>query len=83
MEAAARQEQPTLKLLEGYLTKQQLCEELDITLRTERKKRQLGEAPPYVVLCGEVLYPVDRFRKWLSDRIVVPVRSGCATQRMR
>jgi hypothetical protein len=57
------------RLLEGYLSDAELCEQLDIIDRTARRWRQTGEGPPYVKIGVSVFYPVEDFHKWLKKRI--------------
>jgi excisionase family DNA binding protein len=57
------------RLLAGYLTVSEFCNQLEITERTARKWRQSGEGPPYAMVGGTVYYPAAQFQKWLEKSI--------------
>jgi hypothetical protein len=59
-------------LLEGYISDEELCQQLDITDRTSRKWRQTGEGPPFVKVGHGIYYSIDEFQRWLKKRTVDP-----------
>jgi predicted site-specific integrase-resolvase len=57
------------KLLAGFITEAEFCQQLGITIRTARKWRQTGEGPPYATVGASIYYPAAQFQKWLQKRI--------------
>ena len=55
-------------LLNDYLTEQQLAEQLDVTIRTLRKWRSLGEAPPETRLGKRIYYSRRSALSWIQAR---------------
>jgi hypothetical protein len=58
------------RLLEGYVSGEELQLELGVGGRTLRKWRQVGSGPPFVKVGHNFYYPLDEFRKWLKKRTV-------------
>jgi predicted site-specific integrase-resolvase len=57
-------------LLGDYLSEHQLAKELGVTIRTLRKWRSLGEAPPVTRLGKRIYYARRQARAWLETRQV-------------
>jgi hypothetical protein len=43
--------------------------------RQQRRLRQLGLSPPYIILNRRVFYPIAGFRQWLEANTRQPVRT--------
>jgi hypothetical protein len=68
---------PTSRLLEGYLTEEQLARETDKSCRTLRAWRQKRIGPPFVMWGATVLYPRDGFSAYLKSLEQAPrLRNG-------
>lgn len=52
-----------------FLTRGQLCERLQVTVRTLCKWHETGKAPPSVKVGGAVRYPEKFLGKWLEARL--------------
>ena len=65
-------------ILEGYITENEFCDQLEISPRTSRSMRARGEAPTYVTIAGRVFYSIAGIQKWLTNREKKPVRTGRA-----
>jgi hypothetical protein len=68
------------KLLEDYLTEDELAEELGVTVRTLQGWRQARKGPPWTRMggsenrAGRVLYPRPGISPWLQANTVQPAR---------
>lgn len=51
--------------------------------RQQRKLRQLGLSPPYVILNRKIFYPVAGFQRWLKSVTHQPVRVRVRTPHRR
>ena len=54
-------------LLDGYLTRSEICKELKIGERTLAEYDALGEGPPRRWLAGRWIYRQDLARVWLDS----------------
>ncbi|HXF53400.1 MAG TPA: helix-turn-helix domain-containing protein [Hyphomicrobiaceae bacterium] len=57
-------------ILAGYMTEQELADELDVTRRTLMNWRARGEAPPMTRIGLRIYYARDDVRKWLRSQRV-------------
>ena len=53
-------------LLDGYLTEQQLADELDVTIRTLRNWRAVGETPRPTRIGKRLFFARDDCQAWLQ-----------------
>jgi hypothetical protein len=53
-------------LLADYLPEKDLAAELDVTVRTLARWRELRIGPPYVTRGREIEYPITAARSWLA-----------------
>jgi hypothetical protein len=58
----------TSTILDGYLTKSRLAEELGTTKRTIDRWHQLRIGPPRTVIGRKILYRIEAVREWLESR---------------
>jgi hypothetical protein len=56
------------KLLDDYLTAQELTEQLGITLVTLKRWNRLGAGPPFLHIGRQRLYHREAARAWLRSR---------------
>ena len=56
-------------LLDGYLTRPELCKELKIGERTMANYDAMGEGPPRRFLAGRWIYRKDLAREWLNSAL--------------
>jgi hypothetical protein len=56
------------RLLDGYISDEDLQLELGIIDRTTRKWRQTGSGPPFVKIGRDYYYPIEGFKAWLKKR---------------
>jgi hypothetical protein len=63
-------------ILEGYLTAEQLAQQLGRDIKTIQRWRRLRQGPPFVKIGSVVLYRVEAVRNWLVDmeRVAAPRR---------
>jgi hypothetical protein len=59
----------------GHTPERETAEELNVSVRTLRKWRQIGEGPPYVEVGRQIHYRDESRAAWLKGREVRPVRS--------
>jgi hypothetical protein len=55
-------------LLDGYIGEHEYARQRGVSVRTVQKERQLGQAPPFVVLGKRVLYRRSGLEQWLLQR---------------
>lgn len=60
---------PVLAVLAGFISRLQLCEELDIHDATLRRWQREGKAPPHVKIGNKQYYHVGETRKWLLSKL--------------
>ena len=60
----------------GYTPESQTAEELNVSVRTLRKWRQLRIGPPWVEVGRQIHYGDESRAAWLKSREVQPVRSA-------
>lgn len=53
-------------LLDGYLSRDKLCEELGVTARTIRRYQSQPDGLPSTLVGGRKLYRIEAVRKWLA-----------------
>jgi hypothetical protein len=58
----------------GYTPESETAEELNVSVRTLRKWRQLRIGPPYVEVGRQIFYGNKSRAAWLKRREVQPVR---------
>lgn len=63
------------KRIRGYTPESETAEELNVSVRTLRKWRQIGIGPPYVEVGRQIHYGDDSRAAWLKSREVQPIRS--------
>jgi hypothetical protein len=76
--SAAKRQQRT-KRIPGYTPEAETAEELNISIHTLRKWRQLRVGPPWVQIGRQIHYPDDGRAAWIRSREVHPdelVRPG-------
>ena len=56
------------KILDGYITEDELARQRRVNIRTCQRDRALRRGPPYVVLGRQVYYRVEAVRTWLQDQ---------------
>ena len=59
----------------GYSPERETAEELNVSVRTLRKWRQLRVGPPYIEVGRQIHYGDESRAAWLRSREVQPVRS--------
>ena len=63
------------KCIPGYSPERETAEELNVSVRTLRKWRQLRIGPPYIEVGRQIHYGDESRAAWLRSREVQPVRS--------
>jgi hypothetical protein len=63
------------KRIPGYSPERETAEELNVSLRTLRKWRQLRIGPPWVEVGRQIHYGDESRAAWLKSLEVQPVRS--------
>ena len=63
------------KHIPGYSPERETAEELNVSVRTLRKWRQLRVGPPYIEVGRQIHYGDESRAAWLRSREVQPVRS--------
>lgn len=66
------------KLLEDYLTRDQLAAELNITTRTVSRWQDMPDGLPYVQVGGRILYRIASIKAWLESRERTPNKRRAA-----
>lgn len=66
------------KRIPGHTPEFETAEELNVSVRTLRKWRQLRIGPPYIQVGRQVHYPDEQRSAWLRSCVIEPVRSGRA-----
>jgi hypothetical protein len=76
----AKERAPRLrrKRIPGYTPENETAEELNVSVRTLRKWRQLRIGPPYIAVGRQIHYGDESRAVWLKSREVQPVRSDLA-----
>jgi hypothetical protein len=69
------QRRRAMKLLDGYLTEEEVAQQLGRTVRALMHWRRHGKGPPYVKMGYTVLYRAEAVRRWLEAQEVNPVRA--------
>jgi hypothetical protein len=64
------------KRIPGYTPEPETAEELNVSVRTLRKWRQLRIGPPYVTVGRQIHYGDQSRAAWLKSREVQPVRAA-------
>ncbi len=67
--APQRQNNPG-RILDDYLTRQELAAELDVSVRTLARLDAAREGPPSMSWAGRKIYPRERAQQWFESRIV-------------
>jgi hypothetical protein len=62
------------KRIPGYTPEPETAEELNVSIRTLRKWRQLRIGPPYIEVGRQIHYGDESRAAWLKSREVQPVR---------
>ena len=57
-----------ISFLDGYIGEHEYARQRGVSVRTVQKERQLGQAPPFVVLGKRVLYRRAGLEQWLLQR---------------
>jgi hypothetical protein len=70
---SAERQQPKRRIT-GYTGEPETAEELNVSIRTLRKWRQLRIGPPYVEVGRQIYYGDDARAAWLKSREIQPVR---------
>jgi phage terminase Nu1 subunit (DNA packaging protein) len=66
------------KILDDYLTRDQLAAELNITVRTLSRWQEMPDGIPHVQVGGRVLYRISSVRAWLEAKERQPNRRRAA-----
>ena len=53
-----------------FLTRDQICERLQVSKRTLWEWHKANKAPPFVKIVGSVRYPEKFLDKWLEQQLV-------------
>jgi hypothetical protein len=64
------------KRIPGYSSELETAEELNVSVRTLRKWRQLRIGPPYTEIGRQIYYSDESRAAWLKSREVQPVRAA-------
>lgn len=62
------QEPTTRLLLDGFLSREQLAQQLGLSLRTIDRWEALHKGPPRVCVGRTILYNTESVREWLRTR---------------
>ena len=62
-----------------YTPEPETADELNVSVRTLRKWRQLRVGPPYIGVGRQIHYGDESRAAWLKSREVQPIRSGRGT----
>lgn len=66
--------------LDGYISEREYARQRGVSVRTAQRDRQLGDAPPFVVLGKKVFYRLAGLEQWLLKRerasVCTPVRAA-------
>jgi hypothetical protein len=62
------------KRIPGYAPEHETAEELNVSVRTLRKWRQLGVGPPYIEVARQIHYGDESRAAWLRSREIQPIR---------
>jgi hypothetical protein len=73
-----RGKQPLKHKIPGYTSEAEAAAELNISVRTLRKWRQLKIGPPWVEIGRQIHYPDESRAAWIRSRVVQPVRTAAA-----
>ena len=68
-------------VLDGYVTKPELAEQLSKSERTLDRWHELRIGPPRIVIGRTVLYRIDAVREWLQAREQSDIRAPNAKAR--
>jgi len=60
-------------VLDGYLSREELAQQLDVNTRTIDRWESLGQGPPRVAIGRTILYKLDSVRDWLASRETLPI----------
>jgi hypothetical protein len=63
------------KRIPGYTPEPETADELNVSVRTLRKWRQLRIGPPYIEVGRQIHYGDESRAAWLKSREVQPVRA--------
>jgi hypothetical protein len=74
-EQKRKQRRPKRKRIPGYTPEPETAEELNVSVRTLRKWRQLRIGPPYIEVGRQIHYGDESRAAWLKAREVQPVRA--------
>jgi hypothetical protein len=66
------------KRIHGYTPEAETAEELNVSVRTLRKWRQLRIGPAYIEVGRQIHYPDEPRAAWLRSRLVEPIRGRAA-----
>jgi hypothetical protein len=66
------------KRILGYSSEPETAEELNVTVRTLRKWRQLQIGPPWTAVGRQIFYGDESRATWLKSREVQPIREQTA-----
>ena len=61
------------RILDDYLTRQELAEELEISVRTLARLDAAREGPPSMCWAGRRIYHRQKAREWFESRLVEQV----------
>ncbi len=75
--ATQRQDNPG-RILDDYLTRQELADELGICVRTLARQDAAREGPPSMCWAGRRIYHRERARQWFESRLVKQMASAVA-----
>jgi hypothetical protein len=71
---AERRRKQHARRIPGYTPEPETAEELNVSVRTLRKWRQLRIGPPYIEVGRQIHYGDESRAAWLKSREVRPVR---------
>ncbi len=73
--APQRQDNPG-RILDDYLTRQELADELGISVRTLARQDAAREGPPSMSWGGRRIYHRERARQWFESRLAKQMASA-------
>ncbi len=72
----------TGSLLDGYLTRAQLADELRCSERTIARYEQARDGLPYMIVAGRRFYQIETVKLWMQGRVVHPNPSRMKKERV-
>jgi hypothetical protein len=70
-------------VFDGYIRRDEFCDEFGISLRTEARWNLLGQGPPRIRVGRTILYSVEAVREWLRSQQMHKPPAGSHHVRLR